>query len=80
MSHGPVDLFAARAGCVLLVQVKSGSSRMKKLDIEILRRWADEFDARAEVWSYKTRGKLEKFIVRRESARELITSVPQIPL
>ncbi len=80
MSHGPVDVFAARAGSILLIQVKSGSSRMKKLELEIFKRWAEEFDARAEVWSYKKRGKLEKLIVRSESPRQLITSVPQILL
>ncbi len=39
MSHGPVDVFAAKDGVVRLIQVKSGSSRMKKGEVEILKSW-----------------------------------------
>ena len=80
MSHGPVDVFAARGGNILLIQVKSGSARIKKPELENLRQWAEEFDAQAEVWSYRKRGKLEKLIVRSESIKPMITSLPRIPL
>lgn len=64
MSHGPVDVFAARGGVVRLIQVKSGSSRMKKGEVEILKFWGEAFDATAEIWYYKKRGRLQKHIVR----------------
>ncbi len=64
MSHGPVDVFAAKGGKILLIQVKSGSARAKKSELEVLKKWAVAFDARAEVWSYKGRGKLERTVVR----------------
>lgn len=64
MSHGPVDVFAAKGGKILLIQVKSGSAVAKKIELELLRKWAIAFDATAEVWSFKRRGKLEKVIVR----------------
>ncbi|MHB8566707.1 MAG: hypothetical protein ACYC7D_08165 [Nitrososphaerales archaeon] len=63
MSHGPVDIFAAKSGRILLIQVKSGSARAKKIELQMLKKWAVAFDARAEVWSFK-KGKLEKYIVR----------------
>ncbi len=64
MSHGPVDVFAAKKGRVLLIQVKSGSARAKKTELQMLRSWAEAFDAQAEVWSFKKRGRLEKLPVR----------------
>lgn len=64
MSHGPVDVFAAKDGVVRLIQVKSGSSRMKKGETEILKLWGDHFDATAEIWYYKKRGKLQRHVVR----------------
>jgi Holliday junction resolvase len=67
MSHGPVDVFAAKGGIVRLIQVKSGSSRMKKGEVEILKSWGDEFDATAEIWYYRKRGKLQKHVVRSQS-------------
>ena len=60
MSHGPVDVFAAKDGVVRLIQVKSGSSRMKKGEIEILKSWGDHFDGIAEIWYFKKRGKLQQ--------------------
>jgi Holliday junction resolvase len=82
MSHGPVDVFAAKGGIVRLIQVKSGSSRMKKGEIEILKDWGEHFDATAEIWYYKKRGKLQKHVVRTQSiAVESvpITSSPVLP-
>lgn len=84
MSHGPVDVFAAKDGVVKLIQVKSGSSRMKKGDLEVLGAWATAFNAKAEVWYYKKRGRLQKIPVKSsvQSGGVLATtsSVPPIPL
>jgi len=66
MSHGPVDVFAAKDGVVRLIQVKSGSSRMKKGEVEILKRWGDHFDATAEIWYYKKRGRLQRHVIRNQ--------------
>jgi Holliday junction resolvase len=66
MSHGPVDVFAAKDGNALLIQVKSGSARMKKEDIDILRIWAEAFNANAEVWHYGKKGRLQRIVVREQ--------------
>jgi Holliday junction resolvase len=75
MSHGPVDVFAAKDGIVRLIQVKSGSSRMKKGEIDILKVWGEHFDATAEIWYYKKKGKLQKHVVRDQSV-----GVSEIPI
>ena len=84
MSHGPVDVFAAKNGIVRLIQVKSGSSRMKKSELDILKSWAEAFNANAEIWYYKKRGRLQKVPIRTQPIAINIlvgpTSVPQIPL
>jgi Holliday junction resolvase len=59
-SHSPVDLFAAKKGKVLLVQVKNGSARVKKVEMTELVKWAVHFDADAEVWFFRGRGELER--------------------
>jgi Holliday junction resolvase len=59
-SHSPVDIFAAKEGRVLLVQVKRGTARVKKDELTELVKWAEAFRADAEVWHFKGRGKLEK--------------------
>ena len=59
-SHGAVDVFAARGGRLLLVQVKSGKARVKKEEMEELIRWGRESNGDAEVWHFKGRGHLEK--------------------
>jgi len=64
MSHGPVDVFAAKSGRILLIQVKSGKARAKKEEIELLKRWALAFDAVAQIWSFKKRGGLVKVTVQ----------------
>jgi Holliday junction resolvase len=64
MSHGPVDIFAAKAGRILLIQVKSGSSRVKKHELKLLKKWAAAFDAEAQVWSFKKHGELVKVTVK----------------
>jgi Holliday junction resolvase len=83
MSHGPVDVFAAKDGVVRLIQVKSGSSRMKKGETEILKSWGDAYDGIAEIWYYRKRGRLQKLVVRKQRIANEITvtsSVPQVPL
>ncbi len=50
MSHGPVDIFAGKDGKTVLIQVKSGKSRIDKKGREELIRWAKAFGAEAEVW------------------------------
>lgn len=59
-SHGAVDVFAAKDGMLLLVQVKSGRARVKKEEMEELVRWGKMSSGRAEVWHFKGRGKLQK--------------------
>ena len=59
-SHSPVDIFAAKEGKVLLVQVKNGKARVKAEELMELVKWAEAFDADAEVWHFKGRGNLVK--------------------
>jgi len=70
-SHGAVDVFAARDGKVLLVQVKSGRAQATKEELEELVRWGKSSNGDAEVWYYKGRGKVVKrrvYAARRSSA------------
>ena len=55
-SHGAVDVFAAKDGRVLLVQVKSGRARATKEELEELVKWGKTSNGDAEVWYYKGRG------------------------
>lgn len=55
-SHGPVDIFAAKAGKILLIQVKSGKARIKKDELKELVRWAEAFDGEGQVWHFRGRG------------------------
>jgi Holliday junction resolvase len=66
-SHSPVDVFAARRGVTLLIQVKNGKARMKAEEAKELVKWAEAFNADAEIWHFKGRGRLEK---RRLRARK----------
>ena len=59
-SHGPVDIIAARLGVTLLVQVKSRKARVKPEEAKELVKWAEAFNADAEIWHFKGRGHLEK--------------------
>jgi Holliday junction resolvase len=59
-SHGAVDVFAAKEGKVLLVQVKSGRARATKEELEELAEWGKSSNGDAEVWYYKGRTKLVK--------------------
>jgi Holliday junction resolvase len=60
MSHGPVDIIAAKRGKILLLQVKSGSARVTKAELKVLKSWARAFNADAEIWSFRLRGKVHK--------------------
>jgi Holliday junction resolvase len=57
-SHGAVDVFAAKDGKVLLIQVKSGRARATKEELEELVKWGKSSNADAEVWYFKGRGKV----------------------
>ncbi len=57
-SHGAVDVFAAKGGRVLLIQVKSGKARATKEELEELVNWGRSANGDAEVWYYKGRGEV----------------------
>ena len=59
-SHGAVDVFAAKDGRMLLIQVKSGRARVKKEELQELIDWGKNSNGDAEVWHFKGRGKVEK--------------------
>ena len=59
-SHGAVDVFAARGGKLLLIQVKSGRARVKKEELENLVSWGKNSNGDAEVWHFKDGGKVER--------------------
>jgi len=59
-SHGAVDVFAAKGGRMLLIQVKSGRARVKKEELEELIDWGRNANGDAEVWHFKGRGKVER--------------------
>ena len=59
-SHGAVDVFAARGGRMLLVQVKSGRARVKKEELEQLVLWGKSSNGDAEVWHFKGHGEVVK--------------------
>ena len=59
-SHGAVDVFAAKDGRILLVQVKSGRGRATKEELEELVEWGRNSNGDAEVWYYKGRGEVVK--------------------
>ena len=70
-SHGAVDVFAAKEGRILLVQVKKGRARATREELEELARWGKSANGDAEVWYYKERGRLVKrrvFASRRGNA------------
>lgn len=59
-SHGAVDVFAAKDGRVLLVQIKSGKASATKAELDELARWGESANGDAEVWYYKGKGKVVK--------------------
>jgi Holliday junction resolvase len=70
-SHGAVDVFAAKGGKLLLIQVKSGRSRVKKEELEELVSWGKNANGDAEVWHFSGGGKMERrrvYAARRRSS------------
>ncbi|HXY55985.1 MAG TPA: hypothetical protein VEH01_00085 [Nitrososphaerales archaeon] len=59
-SHGAVDVFAAKDGKVLLLQVKSGRARATKEELQELAKWGQQANGDAEVWYFRGRGKVVK--------------------
>ena len=59
-SHGAVDVFAAKGGKILLIQVKSGRARVKKEELEELVSWGRNSNGDAEVWHFSDGGKVER--------------------
>lgn len=59
-SHGAVDVFAAKGGKLLLIQVKSGRARVKKKELEELVSWGKNSKGDAEVWHFRDGGRLER--------------------
>lgn len=57
-SHGAVDVFAAKEGRILLVQVKRGKARATREELEELASWGRSANGDAEVWYYKRRGEV----------------------
>ncbi len=68
MSHGPVDIFAGKDGKTLLIQVKSGKTRIKRREKEELISWAKAFGAEAEIWYIRKRGKILKERIKLDEA------------
>lgn len=60
MSHGPIDVFAAKNRKILVIQVKSGKARMKKQEGAIFVLWARAFGAMGELWQFKGRKGVER--------------------
>ena len=59
-SHGAVDVFAAKGGKLLLIQVKSGRARVKKSELEELLSWGKNSSGDAEVWHFRDGGEVER--------------------
>ncbi|MDA4111225.1 MAG: hypothetical protein OK439_01700 [Thaumarchaeota archaeon] len=59
-TQGMPDIIAAKNGEVRLIQVKEGKSRLRKNELPKIQHLAEEFDARAEIWYYKKRGRSQK--------------------
>jgi Holliday junction resolvase len=77
MSHGPVDVIAAKKGRVRLIQVKSGSARISNQEIRLLKVWARAFKADAEIWYFRERGKPEiDFVVKQKLISKLKSQIP----
>jgi Holliday junction resolvase len=54
-SHGPVDVFAGKDGMVRMIQVKSGRARLRPVDRDVLKLWAQAYAGVAEVWYFGRR-------------------------
>lgn len=65
MSHGPVDVFAAKGGEILVIQVKSGKARIGREESVIFVQWAKAFGAVGELWQFKGRKGLERRVLHK---------------
>jgi Holliday junction resolvase len=54
-SHSPIDIFAGKGAQTVLIQIKSGKAKVKEADRQVLREWAQAFNARAEIWHFRKR-------------------------
>ncbi len=52
-SHSPVDIFAGKNGQTLMIQVKSGRSKLGEGEKKTLIEWAKAFNGSAQVWYFK---------------------------
>jgi len=52
-SHSPVDIFAGKDGLALMIQVKSGRSKLAEAEKESLIAWAKAFNGKAQVWHFR---------------------------
>ena len=60
MSHGPIDVFAAKDGEILVIQVKSGKARIGREEGIRFVQWAQAFGAVGELWQFRERKGLER--------------------
>lgn len=60
LRQGPIDVIAGKDGRTVLVQVKSGMARAKKGELESIVKWGRAFNADAEVWYFRGRGRVVK--------------------
>jgi len=67
-SHGPVDIFAARDGIILMVQVKSGKGRATEEERRTLVQWGKAYRATVEIWKYRKGRGLERELVYGQKA------------
>jgi Holliday junction resolvase len=67
---GPIDVVAGKGGRVLLIQVKSGKARISRTGLSRVVDWGRAFDADAEIWYFRGRGR----VVRRR-----VYAKPRIP-
>ncbi len=62
-SQGPVDIFAGRAGRILMVQVKSGKGRATEAERRTLKVWGEAYRGRVEIWKYRKGRPLERELI-----------------
>ena len=58
--QGPIDVIAGKDGRTVLVQVKSGMARATRSELELMVNWGRAFNADAEVWYFRGRGRVIK--------------------
>ena len=81
MSHGPVDIFAAKNQKVLLIQVKSGQGRMLRAKAAEFVDWAKAFSATAQVWHFINGGRLDvTTLYKPHSGKDLTVDIRRVRL